>query len=74
MKILITGGAGFIGSNFCHFFYNEEDEFVENRKTNDRRYSMNFDKISAELGYAPKSNFEEKLKETIEWYKEKLEV
>jgi dTDP-glucose 4,6-dehydratase len=49
-------------------------EFVENRKTNDRRYSMNFDKISAELGYAPKSNFEEKLKETIEWYKEKLEV
>ena len=32
------------------------------------------DKISAELGYAPKSNFEEKLKETIEWYKEKLEV
>ena len=28
MKILITGGAGFIGSNFCHYFYNENDDFV----------------------------------------------
>jgi dTDP-glucose 4,6-dehydratase len=22
MKILVTGGAGFIGSNFVHFLYN----------------------------------------------------
>ena len=28
MKVLITGGAGFIGSNFCHYFYNESDSFV----------------------------------------------
>lgn len=49
-------------------------EFTENRKTNDKRYAMNFDKISTELGYRPKFNFEESLKETIDWYKEKLEV
>lgn len=28
MNILITGGAGFIGSNFCHYYYNESDRFV----------------------------------------------
>ena len=28
MNILITGGAGFIGSNFCHYYYNEKDNFV----------------------------------------------
>ncbi len=28
MNILITGGAGFIGANFCHYIYNNEDNFV----------------------------------------------
>ncbi len=28
MNILITGGAGFIGSNFCHYCYNDSDNFV----------------------------------------------
>ena len=28
MNILITGGAGFIGSNFCHYRYNSSDNFV----------------------------------------------
>ncbi len=28
MNILITGGAGFIGANFCHYFYNQDDNFV----------------------------------------------
>ena len=28
MNILITGGAGFIGSNFCHYYYNDKDNFV----------------------------------------------
>ena len=28
MNILITGGAGFIGSNFCHYYYNYSDNFV----------------------------------------------
>lgn len=28
MNILITGGAGFIGANFCHYIYNNKDTFV----------------------------------------------
>ena len=30
MKILVTGGAGFIGSNFMHYVVNEypDDEYV----------------------------------------------
>ena len=28
MNILITGGAGFIGANFCHYIYNQKDYFV----------------------------------------------
>ena len=52
---------------------NSKIEFVENRKTNDRRYAMNYDKISKELGYVPKYDFKQTLKETIDWYKEKLE-
>ena len=30
MKFLITGGAGFIGSNYCHYVVNKypEDKFV----------------------------------------------
>ena len=28
MNILITGGAGFIGANFCHYVYNKSDNFV----------------------------------------------
>ena len=28
MNILISGGAGFIGANFCHYVYNKSDNFV----------------------------------------------
>ncbi len=28
MNILITGGAGFIGANYCHYIYNEADNIV----------------------------------------------
>lgn len=43
-------------------------EFVEDRPGHDRRYSLDSSKIEA-LGWKPKHNFEEALKETIDWYK-----
>jgi len=43
-------------------------ENVEDRKGHDLRYSLNSSKLEA-LGWKPEKNFEEGLKETVEWYK-----
>lgn len=48
-------------------------EYVEDRKGHDHRYSVNWDKIRTELGYQPLINFEDGLKQTIEWYVENVE-
>ena len=42
--------------------------FVQDRKSNDKRYSTNYDKISKELGYKPQYTFENSLKNIVEWY------
>jgi len=47
--------------------------FVEDRKGHDMRYAMDHAKISKELGWEPSVNFEEGIKETIEWYKNNKE-
>jgi len=47
-------------------------EFVEDRKGHDRRYAISGDKIKQELGYEPSYTFEEGLRETIDWYKERV--
>jgi dTDP-glucose 4,6-dehydratase len=44
-------------------------EYVEDRKGHDRRYAIDFSKIKKELNWQPEIDFEEGLKETIEWYK-----
>lgn len=44
-------------------------EFVEDRKGHDFRYSVDCSRMENELGYAPRVNFEDGLKATIEWYK-----
>ena len=41
---------------------------VEDRKGHDLRYSVDITKISSELGYEPKVNWETGLKETVDWY------
>ncbi len=41
---------------------------VTDRAGHDRRYAINADKITAELGYKPRYSFENGIKKTIEWY------
>lgn len=47
---------------------NKAIQFVEDRKGHDRRYAINNQKISQELGYQPNVSMEAGLKMTIEWY------
>lgn len=43
-------------------------EYVQDRLGHDRRYAICNDKISSELGWAPKYKFEDGIKLTIDWY------
>ncbi len=43
-------------------------EFVEDRPGHDRRYAIDYSKISENLGWSPKSNFEDNLEMTVDWY------
>lgn len=45
-------------------------EYVEERKGHDFRYSMDWSKINKELGYAPRVNFEDGIRDTIQWYRD----
>jgi len=42
--------------------------YVEDRPGHDRRYGIDPAKITQELGWKPKHNFETGIKETIQWY------
>ena len=42
---------------------------VEDRLGHDRRYSVNIDKVS-KLGWKPRHNFDQALRETVQWYKD----
>jgi len=48
-------------------------EYVEDRKGHDLRYSVDWTKINHELGYEPQINFEDGLRETIDWYRNNSE-
>lgn len=43
-------------------------EYVKDRPGHDRRYAIDFSKIKQELGWESKTNFEEGMKKTVEWY------
>ncbi|MEE1672808.1 dTDP-glucose 4,6-dehydratase [Agarivorans aestuarii] len=45
---------------------------VKDRLGHDRRYAVNAEKISNELGYAPYETFESGIDKTVSWYLEKL--
>jgi dTDP-glucose 4,6-dehydratase len=42
--------------------------FVKDRPGHDKRYAMDIEKISTELEWMPKINFEQGIKDTIQWY------
>lgn len=44
--------------------------FVEDRKGHDRRYAIAPDKIRAEIGWYPETDFEEGIRKTVRWYLE----
>jgi len=44
--------------------------FVEDRRGHDRRYAVDTSKIE-KLGWGPSTTFDEGMKETVEWYREK---
>ena len=48
-------------------------ERVRDRLGHDLRYSLDCSKIEKELGWKPKTSFEEGLKKTVQWYKENEE-
>jgi dTDP-glucose 4,6-dehydratase len=54
-----------------HMGKNEEFiQYVEDRKGHDFRYSVDWNKISSDLGYSPKVKFETGITETIQWYQD----
>jgi dTDP-glucose 4,6-dehydratase len=53
---------------------NQQIEYVEDRLGHDRRYSIDYSKISRELNYEPCISFEQGMRLTINWYKENFET
>jgi dTDP-glucose 4,6-dehydratase len=48
-------------------------EYVQDRRGHDLRYSLDWSKISRELGFLPQIKFESGIQETVEWYRNNLE-
>ncbi len=44
-------------------------EHVKDRPGHDRRYAINSQKLRTELGWEPKTSFEDGLAQTVEWYR-----
>ena len=42
--------------------------FVSDRPGHDRRYAIDCSKISGDLGWQPKENFDSGLRKTVQWY------
>jgi dTDP-glucose 4,6-dehydratase len=52
---------------------NSKINFVDDRPGHDKRYSVDFKKITTELGYLPEIGFEMGIEETVKFYKEQFE-
>lgn len=48
--------------------YREQITFVTDRPGHDRRYAIDADKISRELGWKPQETFESGIRKTVRWY------
>ena len=49
-------------------FSNKLIEFVEDRAGHDFRYAINHNKITNELGWKPKTKFNDGIRKTVDWY------
>lgn len=49
-------------------FYREQITYVTDRPGHDRRYAIDAQKISTELGWKPQETFESGIRKTVEWY------
>lgn len=45
-------------------------EYVKDRPGHDRRYAVDWTRINKDLGWSPSADFEVRLEETVNWYKE----
>ena len=43
-------------------------EYVKDRPGHDRRYAIDFSKIKNELGWQPRTSFEDGMRKTVEWF------
>ncbi|EOC1289931.1 dTDP-glucose 4,6-dehydratase [Cronobacter muytjensii] len=48
--------------------YREQITYVADRPGHDRRYAIDADKISRELGWQPQETFESGIRKTVQWY------
>lgn len=48
--------------------YREQITYVSDRPGHDRRYAIDADKISRELGWKPEETFESGIRKTVRWY------
>lgn len=48
--------------------YAEQIQFVRDRPGHDRRYAVNHDRITTELGWRPRESLESGLRRTVRWY------
>ncbi|HEX4500182.1 MAG TPA: dTDP-glucose 4,6-dehydratase [Scandinavium sp.] len=48
--------------------YRDQITYVTDRPGHDRRYAIDADKISRELGWKPEETFESGIRKTVEWY------
>jgi len=61
-KTIVEKILGLLGKS------NDLIEFVGDRPGHDKRYSIDASKIQKEIGWKPKYEFDQALKETVEWY------
>jgi len=66
-KVLVEKILGLLGKS------NDLIEDVGDRPGHDKRYSIDAKKIQKEIGWKPKYEFDQALKETVEWYEKNQE-
>lgn len=63
-RILVTGGAGFIGSHLCERLVNEGNDVI----------CLDNSKAKSELGWEPKVTLDEGLVHIIQYFREYLKL